>query len=394
MAKGRYIPRKLEKVLKKRVREFPAIFLTGPRQTGKSTLLKEAFRHFNYVSLDSPIQRELAINDPISFLEINSPPVIIDEIQYAPQLLPYIKISIDKNREKSGQFILTGSQFFPLMQGITETLAGRISINELLGFSLEEIPPKQTGTIACFKLLYKGWFPDAALGRVEVGAFYDSYIKTYLERDLRQVSTIKDLLLFQNFMELIAGRLANILNLNEIAKECGISHTTAQKWLSILASGRIIYLLRPYFKNISKRVTKRPKVYFTDTGLVSYILKYSSPEILFNSTIKGPLFETFVVMEILKYKLNHSCIFEMYFFRDSNHNEIDLIIEYGDKKILAEIKATTTPMPNHWKTLKKLLPMFNASNAYLISLYPEKIPLDKGIINIPWHSIIDIFATR
>ncbi len=394
MRKAQYVHRKLEDVLKKRIRQFPSILLTGPRQTGKSTLLQKTFGSFNYVSLDSPIQREIAINDPISFLENNPTPLILDEIQYAPQLLPYIKIIIDKNRTKSGQFILTGSQYFPLMQGISETLTGRISINELLGFSLEEISPKKTNPITCFSLIHKGWFPEVALGRVDPDAFYDSYLKTYLERDLRQVTSVKDLLLFQNFIELLAARTSNILNLNEIAKECGISHTTAQKWLSILATGRLIYLLRPYYKNISKRIIKSPKLYFTDTGLVSYILKYTSPETLFKGAMKGPIFETFAIIEILKYKLNHSSVFEMYFLRDSNHNEIDLIIEYGDNKILIEIKATSTPTQSHWKTLKRLSHLFNPSKSYLISLYPEKIQLDKGIINIPWNRIPEIFERK
>ena len=391
MKKIRYIHRKIEKILKKRTQEFPAILITGPRQTGKSTLLRKTFDSFNYVSLDSPIQREIAINDPMSFLETNQTPLIIDEIQYAPNILPYIKIIIDENRAKTGQFILTGSQFFPLMQGVTETLAGRISINELLGFSLEEILSQKTKPLDCFRLIYKGWFPDVSLEKVEVGPFYDSYLKTYLERDLRQVASVKDLLLFQNFIELIAARTANILNLNEIAKECGISHTTAQKWLSILASGRIVFLLRPYFKNTSKRVIKSPKLYFIDTGLVSYILKYPSPETLYNGAIRGAIFETFVVTEILKYKLNHSSVLEMYFFRDSNHNEVDLIIEYGENKILIEIKATSTPSLNHCKNIKKLSHLFNASKAYLITLYPEKVQLEKGIINIPWNRISEIF---
>ncbi len=390
VGKTKYIHRAIETLLRSRLKTFPSLILTGPRQTGKSTLLQTIFPSYNYVSLDSPLERQLAISDPLSFLSENKTPLIIDEIQYAPNLLPYIKIHIDKTRSKKGQFILTGSQCFPLMAGITESLAGRVSVNELLGFSIEELPHKKISTDTCYSSIYKGAFPEVALGRIPAPDFYDAYLKTYIERDLRQITSVRDLLTFQNFIELLAARSANILNLNEISKECGISHTSAQKWLSILTNGRIVYLLRPYSKNLSKRVVKRPKIYFIDTGLMSYILRYPSKEILIKGSIKGHAFETFIIMDVLKYKINHGKLFEMYFLRDSNHNEVDLLIELANQIIPIEIKATATPNPKHWQSLKKLKNMFGSDKAYLVSLCPEKLKLDNGIINIPYNQITDI----
>ncbi len=389
----KYIPRIIEKELKSRVKEFPVIALTGPRQTGKSTLLKTVFKDYNYVCLDNPFDRELAIKDPCLFLENNSLPLIIDEIQYAPEIFSYIKIIVDERRDESGLFILTGSQIFPFIQGLSESMAGRVAIYELLGFSLEELESVAIDKtfLGCYKLIFSGFYPDACLHRVGLTPFYSSYLRTYLERDLRQLKNVHDLLTFQSFLELIASRVGGILNLSEIAKECGISHTTARNWLSILEVSRIVYLLPPYFKNISKRIVKSPKIYFTDTGLLSYILRYPSYEILSKGPSSGMVFENFVLLELLKYKVNHNCRFELYFYRDFNHNEADVIIDMGHKKILVEIRSSTTIRSQYVKKLEKIADLLGTEEILVISNYPKKAKISQKASNIPWWQIDNIF---
>jgi len=390
--KKKYINRIIEKELLEKIKTFPVLVLTGPRQTGKSTMLKNIFPKYNYISLDDPLIRNYAQNDPKLFLETNKKPLIIDEIQYAPELLPYIKIDVDNNRNKNGLFILTGSQVFNLMTGITESLAGRCALYELFGFSIETLLTKniiQKNFNSCYEQIFTGFFPDPCIHKIELTTFYNSYIKTYIERDLRQIKTVHDLRLFQNFFELLAARIGSILNLNEISKECGISNTTARNWLSLFESTRIIYLLRSYQKNITKRVIKNPKLYFTDTGLLSYLLKYPNAILLQTSPIAGHIFENMLVIEILKYKINHNKRFELYFFRDSNHNELDLILDFGYKIKLLEIKLTKTPKKEHWKTLKKIKQLLNTNENYLISLATEDLEIEQDIYLKPWWKILE-----
>ena len=229
MAKKRYIHRLIEKNLIARAKEFPIIILTGPRQTGKSTTLQHIFPRHNYVSMDNPLTQSMAVNDPKLFLENNKPPLIIDEIQYTTELLPFLKIQVDKDRKKNGVYILTGSQVFNLMEGISETLAGRVALFELLGFSFEELMKhKLAGKTPeqCFDFIYKGFFPEPCVHNVDLNAFYGSYIQTYLERDIRQIRSVHDLRLFQQFLELLAARVGSLLNLNEIAKAVSYTHLT------------------------------------------------------------------------------------------------------------------------------------------------------------------------
>jgi len=384
MVNKKYIKRAIENELKQAVKEFPVLVLTGPRQTGKSTLLKKVFTDYKYVTLDNPMTRELAASDPVSFLT-NDDKLIIDEIQYLPEILPYIKIEVDKDRTRNGRYLLTGSQYFPLMSGLTESLAGRISIYELLGVSTEETyGKKQLSNIDnCFEIIHKGFFPEVAIHNVDPNRFYSGYLQTYLERDIRQISSIQDLNLFQSFLELLAARVGNLLNLSEIAKECGISHTTAKKWLSLLETTRIIFLLRPYYKNISKRVVKSPKLYFSDTGLLSYILRFQNAETLAKSSHAGAFFENLVILEMIKFKFNHNENYELYFFRDSHHDEIDLIIDRGQTQDLIEIKKTATVRSEHFKQIIKSRDLFEDSKAYLVSFNQNKYEF-KGVKSFLW----------
>lgn len=394
MLNKKYVHRIIEKELSQRALEFPVVVLTGARQTGKSTLLKKIFSKHKYVSLDNPLDKKLAITDPETFLENNSAPVIIDEIQYAPQLLPYIKIRVDKNRAYNGGYIITGSQMFPLMQGVSESLAGRAVLYELLGFSFSELSLRKNSLSmqGCYKLLFQGFFPEVCVHKADTSSFFNSYVQTYLERDIRQVKAVHDLNVFQDFLELLAVRAGNLLNLNEISKECGASATSMRNWLSILEVSRMVYLLRPFSKNISKRVVKSPKIYFTDTGLLSYILRYPSAEILLSGPSAGVMFENFIVLEILKYKFNYNQRFEIYFYRDSNHQEVDVVIDFGYKKVLVEIKKTATLKERHWKALRKIADYLKVSESYLISNYSEEMYLDEKVKHLPWRQLFKIFS--
>ncbi len=396
MPNKKYVHRSIEKEICLRASEFPVIAVTGPRQTGKSTLLRKIFPKYHYVTLDNPLDRKLAVEDPATFLENNASPVIVDEIQYAPELLSYIKMFVDCNREKNGAYILTGSQVFPLMHGISESLAGRVALYELLGFSLDELRLKKNSfnMKQCYSLIFQGFFPEICVHGVDVNSFFNSYIQTYLERDVRQVKAVHDINIFQNFLELLAARVGSLLNLNEISKECGASSTSIRSWLSILEASRMVYLLRPFSKNISKRVVKSPKVYFSDTGLLSYILRYPSAETLSKGPAAGAFFENLIIMEIFKHRLNYNKRFEVYFYRDSNHNEVDVVIDFGYKKTLIEIKKTKTPQEGHWKNLNKITLSLKADEMYLISNYHEKMQLDRNVKHLPWWHLNDIFETE
>lgn len=386
----RYVHRAVEKELKAAAGEFPVVVLTGPRQTGKSTLLQTLFSTHDYVTLDDPFTQKTAKEDPRFFLS-RSECMIIDEIQYLPELLPYIKMAVDKERSKHGRYLLTGSQSFPLMAGVGESLAGRAALYELLGFSSEETPrlvlshPK-----SCFAAMFNGFFPEIVVHGADRNRFYSAYLQTYLERDIRQISSVHDLKVFQNFLELLAARAGGLLNLNEIAKEGGISFTSARRWLSLLESTRIVYLLRPYTKNVSKRVIKSPKIYFTDTGLLSFLLRYPDAATLQAGPQAGALFENLVIVELLKYKGNHNLNYELYFYRDSNHNEIDVVLDNGPSKRLLEIKLTATPRIEHFSTLKKITALLRGSHGCLLSFVQKKDKISEKIESLPWTEILKI----
>jgi predicted AAA+ superfamily ATPase len=334
----------------------------------------------------------MAKKDPLLFFENYMPLVILDEIQYVPKLLTTIKMMADENRHKNGQFILTGSQFFPLMAGISESLAGRAGLFELLGFSFKELGVCPPDLKSCFCRIHRGFYPDPAVHHVTPKNYYSAYLTTYLEKDIRQIKSVHDLTIFEHFLELLAARVGSLLNLSEISKECGISHTTARQWLSLLTSTRIVYLLRPYHTNISKRVIKSPKIYFTDTGLLAFLLKYSDSETLAAGPMAGFFFENMIVMEILKEKFNTQGLFELYFFRDSNHNEVDLVIDQGLRKILIEIKMTKTIRMEHAQALSQIQLKIPNSSAYLVSFSQSSIAILKNVRALPWQKVTELFG--
>jgi uncharacterized protein len=386
----KYVPRAIEKELKFAAKEFPVIVLTGPRQTGKSTLLQKIFPKHDYVTLDDPFVRKMAQNDPAFFLS-RSKQVILDEIQYLPELLPYIKMAVDKDRGRHGRYLLTGSQCFPLMAGLSESLAGRAAIYELLGFSvLEELKLKISDPRQCFSALLTGFFPEPAVHDVDPNRFFSSYLQTYLERDIRQMTSVHDLKIFQSFVELLAARAGNLLNVNEIAKDCGISFTSARRWLSLLENTRIVYLLRPYSRNITKRVVKMPKVYFTDAGLLAFLLRYRDSETMRVGPQSGVFFENLVVTELLKYRNNHHLNFELYFFRDSNGNEVDVVLDAGTAVQLFEIKQTATPRPEHIAALKRTAGIFRNAGSCLLSFTRDPLRISENMESLAWYEVLSV----
>lgn len=386
----RYLPRLLEARLKRTAGQFPVVVLTGPRQTGKSTLLRRLFPGHAQATLDDPRQLALAKKDPRLFLGDLGERAVIDEIQYAPELLPYIKLAVDLRRTP-GRFILTGSQIFPLMAGLSESLAGRAALFELLGFSWEELSKTPFRSAPeCFRQIFKGFYPDPAVHGATPADYYGSYLQTYLERDIRQVKAVHDLSIFQSFLELLAARAGSLLNLSAVAKECGISHANARQWLSLLESTRIVYLLRPYFRNVSKRVVKHPKLYFTDTGLLSYLLKYPDAETLRAGPMAGAMFENMVVMEFLKEKLNRRGLFELYFYRDSNGNEADLVLDWGRHLTPVEVKMSQTLRTEHIRGLSRVVTALGARQAYLLSQAPEAVAFGEGVLGRPWWRLREL----
>lgn len=361
-----YSHRSIETVITEATYSFPIVLLTGPRQVGKTTLLKELSDNSRkYISLDHPLVLELAQKDPALFLERFTPPLLIDEIQYAPQLLPYLKLFVDEHPNISGLFWLTGSQPFHLMKGVSESLAGRIAVFNLLGLSNEEIRnqalkarpflptlsfiQEQLSQHAPCSLktfyarIWLGDFPDLVLYRKNRDLYYQSYVSTYLQRDIRDLARVGDEMMFLKFLRSLAARTAQIINLSEIARELGIATNTAKNWLSILQTSNLIYLLEPWHHNIHSRIIKSPKLYFLDTGLCSWLTEWNSPETLEAGAMSGAILETFVINELLKSYFNQGLRPPFYFYRDKDQREIDLIIHQDGQFYPLEIKKTANP---------------------------------------------------
>ncbi|MDR1695329.1 MAG: ATP-binding protein [Endomicrobium sp.] len=385
---NRYIKRQIEKVILKACKYSPVIVVTGPRQSGKSTMLTHLFPKYNYITFDSSDLRMSAKNDPQMFIENLAKPVIIDEIQYVPEIIPYIKIYTDKytaslkNKEIAGSFILTGSQTFTMMAGLTESLAGRIALFELFPFSLSELDKYPLKVIDFYKQMIKGFYPAPNVFSINPSEYYGDYVSTYVERDVRQILNVKDINSFQKFMQILAARVGNMLNISDVAKDCAISHITAKNWLSILETSRIIYLLKPYFANITKRLVKTPKIYFTDTGLLSYLLRYKDADTLLSGAVSGAIFENMAIMEAVKRNSNNKSGNDFYFYRDNNGVEIDLVIDKGQDVSLYEIKAAKTLKSDMAKNLS--LADIKSSKKFLLSFNETAIPIAKGVTAIPW----------
>jgi len=387
-----YIRRTIEKFLEIALKQFPACLITGPRQAGKSTLLKNCLPKYRYISLDDPLTANLAKNDPKLFLSTYSAPIIIDEVQYAPELLRYLKILIDNNRHNYGQYVLTGSQIFSLMDGVTESLAGRIAIFNLYPLNWEEIKPILTSSIYNDRFLagqlVKGFYPEFFRNpELDKQLWFGSYFATYIERDVRNVKAITDISRFQTFIGLLSTRVGQLLNLSEIAKECSITQPTAKNWLSILESTYLIYLLKPYHNNLSKRLIKSPKLYFVDTGLLCYIMGITDEEQLLRSPQRGSIFENMIVMECKKQLCLKKSSSKLYFYRSTNRVEVDLIIKDGNDLEAFEIKFAKTLSKDMTKSLSIFKKDHPKSSTKIISLNEENIPITKDIEAVHWSNL-------
>ncbi len=360
------IKRNVEKTLKKLAKDYPVVTITGPRQSGKTTIARYLFNKKTYVSLENPDIRENALTDPRGFLDRYRDGAIFDEIQRAPELLSYMQQIVDENL-KPGMFILTGSQQFELMSGITQSLAGRSALIRLLPFTLHECYSNNKKT-DLDKILITGLYPPVHDRKLDPKIWYGNYINTYIERDVRQIINVKDLNTFQRFVRLSAGRTGQLLNLSDLASDCGITHNTAKSWISILEASYIIYLLQPHHKNFNKRIIKTPKIYFYDSGLVCWLLSIQNSEQLNTHSMRGAIFESFIISEFLKSAYNMGLPGFYYFWRDRSGNEIDLIIEKGEKLKPVEIKSGKTINSDFFSGLKRWISLAgkNAADPALI----------------------------
>ncbi len=361
--------RKIEKELLAAAKSYPVVAVLGPRQAGKTTSVKSAFPHYNYVLLEEIDMREFAISDPKGFLEFyrNDHGLIIDEAQHAPDLFSYIQGIVDKENIP-GRFILTGSQNFLLNQKISQTLAGRTCILTLLPFSIEELEQYERLPKRYESLIFQGCYPRIHFQDFDPKKWYQNYITTFVEKDIRQIHNILDLHLFQKFIAVCAGRSGQLINWSDIARDCGITTKTVHSWISLLEASYVVFLLQPYFENFNKRLVKSAKLYFYDTGLVCSLLRIQSEHELANHYLKGPLFETLVISEIMKFYLNQGLKPNLYFWRDKVGLEVDCLIDHGVDVIPVEIKSSRTINSDYFNSLVKwnLLSNKNPSNSLLI----------------------------
>jgi len=367
------IRRTIETTLREVAGQYPVVTLTGPRQSGKTTLVRAIFKDHEYASLEDPEVRGFALEDPRGFLAQFSGPVVLDEAQRAPDLFSYIQTIVDRE-DSPGLFILSGSQNFLLLKSISQSLAGRCAVLHLLPFSLSELerrPPLPLATIGrelpaaagpssrfeVMATLHQGFYPRIHDKSLDPGRWLSSYFQTYVERDVREIVNVGDLESFGRFVRLCAGRNGQLLNLTSLANDCGVTHTTARRWISILEASFLITLLRPHHRNFGKRLIKAPKLYFLDTGLLCYLLRIRSPEDLRLHASRGAVFESFVLSELLKNYLHRGLESDLYFWRDATGHEVDILIEQAQELIAVEIKSAQTIASdffaglNYWQKL-------------------------------------------
>jgi predicted AAA+ superfamily ATPase len=397
-----YYKRSLSKIIENASNTFPAVLINGPRQVGKTTLFEHSIsKSREYVSLDDPRIRSLAKTDPSLFFKTYKPPILIDEVQYAPELFPYIKILIDKEK-KNGLFWLTGSQIFHLMKNVTESLAGRIAILSLQGLSQSEknmhpeclpfLPSfelrKNTSALSLeetYKLIWKGSYPRLLTeSTMDWELFYDSYVSAYLEKDVRTLVNVAQEHNFLKFLRVVAARTGQLLSYSDIASDIGISVNTAKSWISILETSGLIFLLQSYSNNITIRTIKTPKLYFLDAGLACYLTGWDNAKVLENGAMNGAMLETYVISEILKSYWHNGKEPKIYFYRDKNQKEIDLLIEKNDTLYPIEIKRSANPIKNDAKNFD-ILKSFkkNIGLGAVICLIDTPIPLMEGVVSVP-----------
>lgn len=405
-----YIARHIEKTIEKSFAAFPAVLITGPRQVGKSTLLLNRFKNIPNVTLDNPLQLLSLRQDPVEFFKLHGSPLILDEVQRAPECFSVLKYMIDSDR-RAGMYILTGSQKYALMKGVSESLAGRIGIVDMLGLSDREIyedpldrpflpttdyllerRPKMAPSIQnLWERIHRGSMPELYSNEnMDWEQYYAAYVDTYIERDVKQLGSVGDTLAFTQFMTALASRTGELLNAASLARDIGVDSKTVKRWLSILQASNIIYLLQPFSLNINKRIIKTPKVYFTDTGLVCYLCRWLTPETLANGAMAGSIYETFIVSEILKSYYNAGKEPDLYFFRNTDGQEVDLLFYRDGKLYPIEIKKTSSPNvkdAKHFGTLSTFFPSLEVSEGGIICNAEDLLPLGQNLKIIPFRFI-------
>ena len=351
------IQRDISPILQKLTKQYPVVTITGPRQSGKTTLVRNLFNTKSYANLEHIETREFAQNDPVGFLKKYPDGAIFDEIQRVPDLLSYIQVIVDE-KQINGMFILTGSSQFKLMDSITQSLAGRTAILRLLPFSINELQ-NDYGEQRPVDFIYKGFYPRIYDHDLSPTQALGDYYETYVERDIRQLSQIQNLSLFQKFVRMSAGRIGQLLNISSLANDIGINHTTARQWISLLEKSYIVFLLEPFHSNINKRLVKSPKLYFYDVGLASYLLGIEIKSHIENHPLRGNLFENLIVCEFLKYRYNKGYKSNLNFYRDSSGNEIDILYSIAQHFIPIEIKAGETVTKSYFKGFNALNKVFH-----------------------------------
>lgn len=399
-----YIDRTLESTVREAASSFPALTLTGPRQSGKTTLLRHLFPDVRYVSLEPPDVRDAATEDPRSFLEMHSAPVIFDEVQYAPDLLPYVKEKIDADRDAKGSYILTGSQNLLLLEKVTESLAGRAAMLSLMPLSRREAEGRPGRPLAwemrdaedaeqeqaepalafgeLWKELLRGSFPELHRDPDrDAGLWHSSYVQTYLERDVRSLRQVGDLRAFRDFLRVLATRSGQLLNLADAARDVGVAPNTAKAWLSVLETSFQVLLLRPYFANVGKRLVKSPKIYFTDVGTLCHLVGLKDPHHAASGPMAGAIFETAVVTEVWKTLLHRGEEPRIYFWRTSAGAEVDLLVETERGIVPVEVKSSATPRPKMARGLRALRRDLGdrARPGFLVHPGDVRLPLGDGV---------------
>jgi len=346
------IQREIEPTLRKLVETYPVVTVTGPRQSGKTTLCRATFPNLAYFNLEQPNVREFAADDPLGFLRGCAGGAVIDEIQRVPELVSYIQAKVDED-PTPGSFVLTGSQQFRVVESISQSLAGRTALLRLLPFSLREAR-RAVEHPSIEETIFTGFYPRIYDRRLDPTTALGDYFETYIERDLRQVSEIRNLSSFQRFVRLCAGRSGQLLNYQSLGSDAGVSHTTARQWISVLEASYIVFLLEPFFANISKRLIKSPKLYFYDVGLAAFLLGIELPRQITTHPLRGPLFENLIIAEALKYRFNRGRRSNLAFYRDSMGTEVDLLYSLANRFIAIEVKAGETVSTSYFRNLRKL----------------------------------------
>lgn len=382
-----YLKRDISTTFFRALKTFPSILITGPRQSGKTTFLKEELgEKYHYITFDDPLERQFALSDPNAFLNrFTDKPVILDEIQYVPELFSYLKMRIDNNRDQNGWWVMTGSQQFELMKNISDSLAGRIAILELPPFNYIEVSRNKEINIG--NLLWNGGYPSLTLNPESHNIWLKAYIQTYIERDVRLLQQIRDIRLFEQFLGLYAANHGKIVNHTNISKSCGISQPTVKEWEAILEASFIIRRLIPFYNNLGKRIIKSPKVYFYDSALVSYLTRHSNQESILAGPMGGEFFEGWVITEAYKCFAAKGKRADIFFWRSNDGLEVDLIIEIDQKIHPIEIKQTATPTNKHSTGLlkfKKLIGEDKCGSLQIVCSVEKPILMPNNVTALPW----------